>query len=228
MSIAIAFQKILDDSKRKPDKIWVYKGSGFYNNSFKKWIKENDIEMYSTNNEGKSVIAERFIRTLKNKIYKYMTSVSKNVYIDKLDDIVDEYNNTYHRTIKMKPVDVKDNTYIDFKKEVNDKNPKFKVGDHVRISKYKNMFAKRYMPNWSEEIFVIKKVKNTVPWTYVINDINGEEIIGTFYEEELQGTNQQEFRLKKVIKKKGDKLYVKWKGYNNSFNSWIDKKDIIK
>ena len=157
-----------------------------------------------------------------------MTSVSKNVYIDKLDDIVDEYNNTYHRTIKMKPVDVKDNTYIDFKKEVNDKNPKFKVGDHVRISKYKNMFAKRYMPNWSEEIFVIKKVKNTVPWTYVINDINGEELIGTFYEEELQGTNQQEFRLKKVIKKKGDKLYVKWKGYNNSFNSWIDKKDIIK
>ena len=228
MSIAIAFQKILDDSKRKPDKIWVYKGSRFYNNSFKKWIKENDIEMYSTNNEGKSVIAERCIRTLKTKIHKYMTSVSKNVYIDKLDDIVDEYNNTYHRTIKMKPVDVKDNTYIDFKKEVNDKNPKFKVGDHVRISKYKNMFAKRYMPNWSEEIFVIKKVKNTVPWTYVINDINGEELIGTFYEEELQGTNQQEFRLKKVIKKKGDKLYVKWKGYNNSFNSWIDKKDIIK
>ena len=228
MSIAIAFQKILDDSKRKPDKIWVYKGSGFYNNSFKKWIKENDIEMYSTNNEGKSVIAERFIRTLKNKIYKYMTSVSKNVYIDKLDDIVDEYNNTYHRTIKMKPVDVKDNTYIDFKKEVNDKNPKFKVGDHVRISKYKNIFAKGYMPNWSEEIFIIKKIKNTVPWTYVINDLNGEEIIGTFYENELQKTNQKEFRIEKVLKKKGDKLYVKWKGYNNSFNSWIDKKDIIK
>ena len=98
--------------------------------------------MHSTNNEGKSVIAERFIRTLKNKIYKYMTSISKNVYIDKLDDIVNEYNNTYHRTIKMKPVDVKDNTYIDFKKEINDKDPKFKVGDHVRISKYKNIFAK--------------------------------------------------------------------------------------
>ena len=228
MSIAIAFQKILDDSKRKPDKIWVYKGSRFYNNSFKKWIKENDIEMYSTNNEGKSVIAERCIRTLKTKIYKYLTSVSKNVYIDKLDDIVKDYNNKYHTSIKMKPADVRDHTYIDFKKEINDKNPKFKVGDHVRISKYKNMFAKRYMPNWSEEIFVIKKVKNTVPWTYVINDINGEELIGTFYEEELQGTNQQEFRLKKVIKKKGDKLYVKWKGYNNSFNSWIDKKDIIK
>ena len=117
--------------------------------SFKKWLKDNDIEMYSIHNEGKSVVAERFIRTLKNKIYKYMTAISKNVYIDKLDDIVNEYNNTYHRTIKMKPVDVKGNTYIDFKKEVNDKDPKFKIGDHVRISKYKNIFAKGDTPNWS-------------------------------------------------------------------------------
>ena len=103
--------------------------------------------MYSAHNEGKSVVAERFIRTLKNKIYKHMTAVSKNVYIDKLDDIVNEYNNTYHRTIKMKPIEVKDNTYIDSIKEVNDKDPKFKVGDHVRISKYKNIFAKGYTPN---------------------------------------------------------------------------------
>ena len=120
--------------------------------------------MYLIHNKGKSVVAERFIRTLKIKIYKYMTSISKNVYIDELDDTVNEYN-TYHRTIKVKPVEVKDNTYIDFKKEVNDKDPKFKVGDHVRISKYKNIFAKGYTPNWSEEVFVIKKVKNTVPWT---------------------------------------------------------------
>ena len=151
--------------------------------------------MYSTHNEGKSVIAERLIRTLKNKIYKYMTSISKNVYIDKLDDVVKKYNNTYHKSIKIKPVDVKYNTYIDFKKEFNDKNPKFKVGDHVRISKYKNIFAKGYMPNWSEEIFINKKIKNTVPWTYVINDLNGEEIIGTFYEDELQKTDQKEFRI---------------------------------
>ena len=136
--------------------------------------------MYWIHNEGKSVVAERFIRASKTKIYKYMTSVSTNIYIDKLDDTVGEYNNTYHRTIKMKPVDVKDNTYIDFKKEVNDKDPKFKVGDHVRVSKYKNIFAKRYAPNWSEEVFVIKKVKNTVPWAYVINNLNGKEIIGTF------------------------------------------------
>ena len=156
-----------------------------------------------------------------------MSSVSKNVYSDKLDYIIDDYNNTYHRTIKMKPIDVKENTYIDFEKEVNDRDPKFEVSDHVRISKYKNIFAKGYTPNWSEDVFIIKKVKNTVPSTYVINDLNGEEIIGTFYEKELQKTNQKEFRIEKVIKRKGDELYVKWKGYDNLFNSWIDKKDLV-
>ena len=134
-------------SDRKPNKIWVDKGSEFYNNSFKKWLKDNDIEMYSTHNEGKSVITERFIRTLKSKIYKYMTRISKNVYINKLDDIVNEYNNTYHETIKMKPTDVRDNTYIDFEKEVNDKDPKFEIDDHVRIFKYRNIFAKGFTPN---------------------------------------------------------------------------------
>ena len=116
------------------------------------------------------------------EIYKYMTAISKNVYVDKLDDILNEYNNRYHRTIKVRPVDVKDNTYIASEKEVNDKNPKFKVGDYVKISKYKNIFAKGCNPNWSEEGFVIKEIKITVPWTYVINDLNSQEIIGTFYE----------------------------------------------
>ena len=179
-SIVKAFQNISKQSNSKPNKICVDKGSEFYNAYFKKWLRGNDIVMYSTHNEGKSVVAERFIKTLKSKTYKYMTSISKNVYIGKLDDIVDEYNNTYHTTIKMKPIDVKDNTYINTSKEINNKDPKFKVGDHVRISKYKNIFTKGYIPNWSEEVFVIKKVKNTVPWTYVINDLNDEEIIGTF------------------------------------------------
>ena len=110
------FQKIISNSKRKPNIIWVEKGSKFYNNLFKKQLKDNDIVMYSTNNEEKFVIAERFIRTLKNKIYKYMTAISKNVYINTLDDIVKEYNNTYHTTIKMKLADVKDNAYTDVKK----------------------------------------------------------------------------------------------------------------
>ena len=145
--------------------------------------------MYLIHNEGKSVVAERFIRTLKNRIYKHMTSISKNMYIHKLDDIVNEYNNTYHKTIKMKPADVKDNTYID-SMELH--------STELHSNK-----------DWSEEVFVIKKVKNTVPLTYVINDLNGDETIGTFYEKELQKTNQQEFRTEKVVKKKGDKLYVK-------------------
>ena len=126
-----------------------------------------------------------------------MTSVSKNVYIDKLDDIVNEYNNAYHTTIKMKPIDVKDNTYINTDKETNDKGPKFKVGDRVRISKYKNIFAKSYTPNWSEEVFVIKKVKNTVPWTYVINDLNGEEIMGTFMKKNCKRRVKKNLELKK-------------------------------
>ena len=223
ITIVKAFQSILKQSNRKPNKIWVDKGSEFYNAYFKKWLRDNDLVMYSTHNERKSVVTERFIRTLKSKIYKYMTSISKNVYINKLDDIVNEYNNTYHTTIKMMP---KDNTYMNTDKEINNKDPKFKVGYRVRISKYKNIFAKGYMPNWSEEVFVIKKVKNTVPWTYVINDLNGEEIIGTFYEKELQKPNQEEFRIEKVIKRKGNKIYVKWKGYN-SFNSWIDKARLV-
>ena len=147
VTITDTFQKILGNSMRKPNKIWVDKGSEFYSSSFKKWLKDNAIEMCSIHNEGKSVVAERFIRILKTKIYKNMTSVSKNVYIDKLDDIINECNNTYHRTFKMKPIDVKDNAYIDFGKEVNDKDSKFKVGDHVRIPKCKNIFAKRYTPN---------------------------------------------------------------------------------
>ena len=124
----------------------------------------------------------------------------------------------------MKPIDVTNNTYLDFGKEVNDNNPKLKVGDHVRISKYKNIFAKGYTPNWFEEVFVIKKIKNTVPWGYAIDYRNSEEINGTFYERELQKIEQQEFRKEKVIRKKGDTLYVKWKGYDNSFKSWIEKK----
>ena len=116
---------------------------------------KNDIEQYSTRNEGKSVATERFIRNLKDKVYRYMTSISKNVSIDTLDDIVNEYNNAYHRTIKMETVDVKHYTYIDFCKEVNNKDPKFQVGDHVRISKYKNIFAKGYALSWFEKVLTL-------------------------------------------------------------------------
>ena len=212
---------------RKPNKIWVDQGSEFYNKSFTDFLKINNIEMYSTFNEGKSVVAERFIRTLKNKIFKHMTAVSKNVYFDLLDDIVNKYNNTVHRTIKMKPIDVTNDSFAEYNEESNKKDPKFKIGDHVRISKYKNIFAKGYAPNWSEEVFIVSKINNTVPWTYVISDMNGKDITGSFYEKELQSTNQQKYRIENIIKRKGNKLYVKWKEYNDSFNSWINKKDIL-
>ena len=153
-----------------------------------------------------------------------MTSISKKCD-NKLDDTVNEYNNTYHRTIKMKPVDVKSNTYINSSKEINDEYLKYKIGDIVRISKYKNIFG--YVPNWSEGVFVIKKIKSTAPWKYVISDVKVEEITETFYKKELQKANKKEFRVEKVIKRKGDKLYIKWKGYSSSFNSWINEKDII-
>ena len=132
--------------------------------------------MYSTFNEGKSVVAERFIRTLKNKIFKHMAAISKNVYFIVLDDFVNKYNNTVHRTIKTKPIDVTSDSYAEYNGDFNKRDPKFKVGDHVIILMYKNILAKGYTPNWSEEVFVVSKIKNTVPWTYVISDMNGEEI----------------------------------------------------
>ena len=149
-SIVNAFQKIIS-KERKPNKIWVDQGCEFYNQSFKDFLKINNIEMYSTFNEGKSVVAERFIRTLKNKIFKHMTAISKNVYFDVLDDIVNKYNNTDNRTIKMKPIEVTNDSFAEYNEESNKKCPKYKVRDHVRISKYKNIFVKGYVPNWSEE-----------------------------------------------------------------------------
>ena len=152
ITITNSYQKKLDESNRNPNKIWVDKGSKFYNRLMKPWLQDNYIEIYSRNNDWKSVVAERFIRTLKDKIYKYMTPVSKNVYIDKVDDIVYKYINKFHITVETKPADVKSSTYIEFVIENNEKDPKLEVGDQVRISKYKNIFAKGNVPNLSEEV----------------------------------------------------------------------------
>ena len=187
ISIVNAFNKIIKQPNRKPNKIWVDQGGEFYN-VFEKWLSDNDINMYSTYNEGKSVAAERFIRTLKNKLYKHMTATGKNVYYDVLDDVVNKYNNTKHSPIKMKPIDVGDNNkrvYID---EHNEKVSRFKVGDRVRISKFKNIFAKGYTSNWSSEIFIVDKINDIVPYKYNLKDLNDEEIIGSFYDKELQKT----------------------------------------
>ena len=159
ISIVNGFKKIISEgreaepkTRRKPNKIWADQSSEIYNNAFKFFLKRNNIEMYSTYNEGKSVAAERFIRTLKNKIFKQLTAISKNIYFDVLDDIANKYINTIHRTIKMKPIDVTSDSFAEYNEDSNKNNLKFKVGDHVRISKYENIFAKGYPPNWSEEI----------------------------------------------------------------------------
>ena len=159
-------------------------------------MKKNNIETYSKYNEGKSVIAERFIRTLENKIVKHMTLISKNVYFDVFVKIVNKYNNTVHRTIKMKPITT--GSYIECNKDSNENDPKFKVGDHVKISKYRNIFAKGYTANWSKEVFVVSKIKNTVPWTYDISDLNGEEIAGSFHGKQLQKASQVKLKEKAI------------------------------
>ena len=184
ISVANTFQKIISKGgqaeskgRRKLNKIWVDQGDEFDNKLFKRFLKINSTEMYSTYNEEKSVVAERLIRTLKNKIFKHTTAVSKNVYFDMLDDIVDKYNNTVHRKIKMKPIDVTSDSYAEYNQDSIKTEHKFKVGDRVRISKYKNSFTKWYI-YWSEEVFIINKIKNTVPGTYAISDLNSEPITG--------------------------------------------------
>ena len=159
----------------KPNKVWVDQGGEFYNKLFKRFLKINNTEIYSRSNEGKSFIAESFIRTLKNKNFKHMAAISKNVYFDVLDNIANKYNNTVHRSIKMKPIDVTSDSY-------------------ARISKYKSVSAKGYTQNRSEEFFIISKIKNPVPWTYVISDINGEPTAGSFYEKELQKASPEKSR----------------------------------
>ena len=187
-SVVKGFEKIVNESGRQPNKIWVDQGSEFYNKPFKNWLMSEGIEMYSTYNEGKSVVTERFIRTLKNKLYKHMTAIGKNVYWNVLDDAVDKYNDTVNRSIGTKPKDVKNNKKVVYVEESNEKSARFSVGDCVRILKFKNVFAKGYTPNWSKKIFVVNKIKNTVPWTYELKDLNGENIIGSFYDRELQKT----------------------------------------
>ena len=227
-TVASALKTIFKE--RKPEKMWVDKGKEFYNKDVK-----DLIELYSTENEAKSSVVERWIRTMKEKMWKYFTDNNTNVYIDILPDLVKNYNNTKHSSIKMTPVEARKpkneltvwrNLYPD-RLEAARINPQFSVGDKVRLSKKKALCEKGYTTRWTEETFTITKIKHTSPVTYKVADLNGEEIDGTFYEPELQKTRQQIFRIEKVIEKGKNKSLVKWKGYSNDFNSWVDNKDIV-
>jgi len=227
--VAGALQKVFKE--RKPEKLWVDKGKEFYNKHVQQLV-----ELYSTENEEKSSVVERWNRTMKEKMFKYFTANSTRKYIDILDEFVNRYNNTVHSSIKMTPTEASKrqnenqvwrNLYGDYSPPER-KMPKFSIDDKVRITKKKGIFDKRYTPNWTEEVFTVSEVRYKDPITYKLKDLNGEEIKGSFYEQELQKTTQEMFRIEKVIRRKGDKSLVKWVGYPVEFNSWVDNKDLVK
>ena len=258
-----AFAKLFKE-QTPPTRIWVDDGKEFHNQNMYKLLEKHSIILYTTHNETKSCVVERFNRTLKTKMWKYFTANYTRKYIDILPALVEKYNKTYHRSIKTTPEEAmkRENTVKVFKalydkdkekqKEAgtstskalydhikalydkdkdNDKEkefgpPKFQVGDRVRITKKKNIFAKGFTPNWKDEIFIISRLKPTKPPTYVIRDERGEEVGGAFYEQELQKSHTTTYRIEKVLRRrtKGGKKqeYVKWTGYDSSHNQWIN------
>ena len=224
-----------------PAMLWSDKGKEFYNKHVGEVLRKNNIKLYSTENEEKASVVERWNRTIKTSMWKYFSANNTKKYIDILDKLVDKYNNTYHRSIGCTPTvarqpasyqHVFNNLYAK-KVEARKQVPKFQLGDQVRIFKKKKTFEKGFTPNWTEELFTISSVKDTKPPTYSIQDLKGEPIRGSFYETELQKSSQDVFRIEKVIKKRTTRdgvkeAYVRWKGYNNDFNSWLPVSDLQK
>lgn len=215
-----------------PKNIHSDQGKEFYNSEFKQLLKRHNINHYSTFSTMKAAIIERLNRTLKSKMWKYFSLHSTNKWIDILQSLIDDYNNTKHSTIKMKPKDVKKRDekkllstvykYVDYLKPA-----KFEVDDAVRISKYKHIFEKGYTPNYSTEIFKIAKIQQTQPITYLLNDYQNNPIQGAFYEFELQKVKYSDIYLvEKIIRRRGNKMLVKWLGFDSSHNSWISADDI--
>ena len=234
-TVAEAFKSIFKES-RKPQYLWTDKGKEYYNKHVKDLLEKNGIQLYSTENEEKSSVVERWNRTIKSKMWKQFTVQGNTMYLDMLPKLVKQYNNTKHSSIKMTPTEASKkrnegtvyfNLYGDM--ETSKQKPKFKIGDKVRISKYKrNVFDKGYTPNWTEEVFTVDKIQYTNPITYKLKDLNDEDIQGSFYEPELLKAKQDVFRIDKVIRRdhKKKQALVKWKGYSDDFNSWIPMKDL--
>lgn len=236
IEITKSFEHVLKKSRRVPVNLQTDLGTEFYNDTFRKLITSCKINHYSTYSTKKASIVERLIKTLKHKLYKYFSCNGSYKWVGKpLESIMHSYNNSVHRITKYKPTDVNkhnESTVLtnikDSQKTIKVRKNKFNLGDYVRISKYKGIFQKGYTPNWSTEIFNVSKVNATNPITYEIIDQRKQPILGTFYEEELQKTKYPDIYLvEKVLKKKGNKLFVKWLGLSNSENSWIDKKSVV-
>ncbi|PFX14258.1 putative uncharacterized transposon-derived protein F54H12.3 [Stylophora pistillata] len=235
-SVAESFEKIFTEG-RVPKRLWVDKGSEYYNSHVKDLMKSEGVEMYSTENEEKSSVCERWNRTIKTEMWKQFTIQNNTQYLDILPKIVKKYNNRKHRSIGMTPVEAskKKNENAVFLKLYGDlseserlrEQSKFAVGDHVRISKFKRkVFDKGFTPNWTEEIFIVDEVQYSNPITYKLKDLLGEEIKGSFYEQEMLRAKQDVFRIEKVIRKSKGKALVKWSGYPEKFNSWIDEREL--
>ena len=227
-----AFKYIVETSKRRPMYVWVDEGKEFYNKDMTAWLKDENITRYSTHGEHKSAIVERFNRTHKERMWRRFTAENTRNWIDMLDELLSQYNNSYHNTIRMRPVDaskkeneseVWENLFRD--EEHIKKSNKFKIGDTVRISRIKGIFEHGFLPNWSEQIYKIHKINNSIPVTYILKDLQGEIIVGSFYIEELQKTSQEVYRIEKVLRKKKingiDHGLVKWIGYSDKFNEWL-------
>ena len=233
ITIKNALQKIFKE--RKSNFLWTDNGKEFYNKQVQDLLNENNIKLYSTNNsEIKSAVVERFNRTFKNMMYKKFTENNNTIFYNILDELVNNYNNKYHSTIKMSPIEgskkINENKIKNIYNFEKTKKPgRFKIGDRVRLSLEKNIFEKGYDTNWTQEIFVIYDIKySNVPY-YYLKDLNNEKLQGTFYQEELQKTKQDNlYTIEKILKTNKDKIYVKWRGYDNSFNSWINKNTVTK
>lgn len=230
-----AMDKILSQMNARPKNLQTDMGKEFYNKKFKELTDKWKINHYSSYTHLKASVVERVNRTLKNKMWRQFSLQGNYKWLDVLSDIVADYNNTNHRTIKMKPINVKKKdvkrllqTVYSHLKTVDPRKQKLKVKDYVRISKYREAFSKGYTPNWSNEIFQIRKIHRSNPRTYLLKDQEGDQIQGGFYEHELQKVKYPDIYLvEKIMRKKGNKLYVKWLGLNSKQNSWILKNQIV-
>jgi len=225
--VAQAMSTVLQ--QRKPKNLQTDQGKEFFNIEFKRLTDRHNINHYTTYSHMKAAIVERVNRTIKEKMWKEFSFQGNHKWLDLLPQLIKEYNATIHRTTGMKPKEVTPKTKLDAYHHIKKTAPvHFKVGDHVRISKFKRHFAKGYLPNWTNEIFTISKVHLTNPTTYLLRDYRGDDITGGFYKEELQKVRYPDvYLIEKILRRKGNRVYVKWRGFGNEHNSWVDANKVL-
>lgn len=226
--VASNFEDILTSSKRIPTNLQTDDGLEYKNSIFSALMKRYGINHYSTYSVKKAAMAERVIRTIKQKLFQQFSLHGNYRWINIIDNIVNEYNNTVHSTINVKPNTVNEHTKLDVFRDLKlfDKNIKFNIGDTVRISKHKSLFEKGYLPNWSTELFKVTKIKYTNPVSYLLEDMHGQAIHGSFYNQEmLRAKYPDVYLIEKILRRKNNRIYVKWLGIPEK--SWVDQKDVI-